>query len=274
MIELVQLINVDTSLQDCPLHLARDVLDKRCVIVDQVGFDAPQIQIQSIKNPDECWLTDLAGRIQGHVFRVPLSTGSVFEGEVYLRAVPIIVDDLPCSAWITCTAVWSFLFGDAFDSERIGKTGRYVPASLARMGVSGCNFRRSKKSLEAASKAEHASSCASVWISGEQQFSFSVVGLIAWLLEAASGRRHWNLSDDERARSEALCKGIIDVSVRGTVCFRVCDINIVFEDGKLDVVAFHHSQKAFHKGARLHGVIFEARMSGIIGSESCVCVCV
>ena len=95
--------------------VALDAFDKQCVLAAREGYDHTCVQITSKSSGDLCWYADIATRLRGRAFSLQLGSGTEYVGEAYIMAVPIILGDTPCSIWITCPGVWTYIFTETFD---------------------------------------------------------------------------------------------------------------------------------------------------------------
>jgi hypothetical protein len=238
-------------LQDCALHRSCDVLDKHCVLEGRLGSASTQIKITSTRQDTSWWYSDVSSRLKGHAFTITLPDGGSFAGEAYVRMVPILLGDTPCCIWVTCAALWTYIFSADYDSEMIGKAGQFIPNALGKLGLHGAHFRCSKKSLSARAQASKSPPAGDVWASSEQQFSFSIKGLVAWLLIVVSSTGHWKLTDEERQRALQLGKGLIDTCLKDKVCFSVGSTVVLVENGSVDGVVLYESQRDLHHSTRL-----------------------
>jgi hypothetical protein len=219
--------------------------------VHRDGQDVACIQIRCKSTGSLCWHGDISSRLRGQAFKLNLKVGQVFEGEAYIRAVPIIIGDVACTIWITCASVFTHIFTGTFDSEKIGKAGQFIPQALQKIGIDASHFRSSKKSLAAKSRATESAVAAEVWASSEQQFSFSIKGLVAWLLLLASSTGHWKVSDEEQDKAILLGKSVIDSSCPENVCFSVGGVVMMLDNGVVDSEEWHDSQSSLNGRYRL-----------------------
>jgi hypothetical protein len=234
--------------KDCALQVAADLLDKCVRTSSKGGTDC--LQVYSKASNDSGWVDNLSVRVRGKPYTIP-GAGEPFCGEAYIRAIPIMVSDVPCSIWITLATIWSHIFGEDFSSEMIANSFKYLPKSLAKVEIDPCHVRKSRKSILAHCRAADLAAPTGTWISSELQFNLSIYGIIPLMVVLSSKGGHYKLNDVERERARNLGKGFIDVCLAGSVCFSIDGTVFLFENLQLDYAVLAESQESLGKHSRL-----------------------
>lgn len=210
-------------------------------------------KIVNVNDNSHIILSEEQGVVKDKPFDIPLSADQVFNGEAYIHKLPVPLGDVPNSIFVAAPRIWSFIFGANYDSEKIGKSCVSLSGAFTKLGLQSGHIRNSRKSLIAKCKANGEAVPASLHLSGEHEYSFSIVGLLMCLVMLSCGLGHWKASEDQRLRAVSLGKAFIDCVIFGHLAWTSSGVTVMIEDGKLDCGFLFESQKDSIARQRLSG---------------------